>query len=117
MLLVRRYCIVSSVLLIFVVGCAPKGRGDRPPFVDKLIAQFEASPKKNPPGSIWKYTYKGRVVFYVPPSCCDVPSELYNSDGDVICAPDGGMTGDGDGKCADFFDTRTEEHLVWTDHR
>ena len=39
-----------------------------PPFVNPLIAQFEADPKKNPRGSIWQYSHKGLVVFYVPPS-------------------------------------------------
>jgi hypothetical protein len=86
-------------------------------FVDHLIGQLAASPKKDPPGSIWKYTYKGLVVFYVPPSCCDVPSELYDSDGNLICSSDGGITGDGDGKCPDFFNVRTDEQRVWTDSR
>jgi hypothetical protein len=100
-----------------VVGCTPAEADDWPAFVDQLIRQFESGPKKNPPGSIWRYNYKGVIVFYVPPSCCDVPSELYKSDGDLICAPDGGMTGDGDGRCPDFFQTRSEELNVWTDGR
>jgi hypothetical protein len=91
--------------------------GALPPFVRQLIAQQESAPKKNPPGSILEYRYRGQVVYYVPPSCCDVPGELYAVDGHVICEPDGGMTGGGDGKCPDFFATRTQERLVWADKR
>jgi uncharacterized protein DUF6970 len=113
----RRWRIGLSVSLVAVVGCYQTAREDWPPFVDQLVAQFEENPKKNPPGSIWRYNYNGRVVFYVPPSCCDVPGELYDGYGNLICAPDGGITGDGNGKCPDFFKVRTEEKRVWTDRR
>ena len=89
----------------------------RPAVVDQLIARQQAEPKKNPPGKLWQYTYRGQVVYYVPPSCCDVPGELYASDGATLCEPDGGITGRGDGKCADFFEARTDEKLLWADTR
>jgi hypothetical protein len=108
---------VLGILLAAAFAGSPASAEDWPPFVDRLIAKHEAEPKRNPPGSIWRYEYKGRVVFYVPPSCCDMPSELYSSDGALICSPDGGMAGDGDGKCPDFFDARTKERLVWSDKR
>lgn len=90
---------------------------DTPAFVDNLVAQFESGPVANPPGSIWRYTYRGQDVYYVPPYCCDIPGELYDSDGTFICAPDGGITGNGDGKCPDFFDERTGELRIWIDDR
>ena len=113
----RGCCSAVSAFLAVAVGCSPTGDENRPEFVDKLISQFESGPKKNPPGSIWRYNYKGLVVYYVSPSCCDIPSELYDSDGILICAPDGGIAGDGDGKCPDFFHARTEESRVWIDKR
>jgi hypothetical protein len=103
------------MLLIF--GCAPAVSNDLPPFVLQLIERHESAPTANPPASIWRYQYKGRVVFYVPPSCCDVPSELYDLEGNLICGPDGGLTGKGDGKCPDFFEQRQEEFRVWSDPR
>ena len=106
-----------AVGLLVVASCAAAAGADWPPFVDNLIAQQQAEPKKNPPGKIWRYRYRGQDVFYVPPSCCDVPSDLYAADGTRLCSPDGGMTGRGDGKCADFFDARTDEVLVWADPR
>lgn len=113
----RHYGVAVFVLLASVIGCDPTGSEGRPKFVEELVTQFESGPKTNPPGSIWRYDYKGRVVFYVPPSCCDVPSALYDSDGNFVCSPDGGLAGDGDGRCADFFQARTEETRVWLDRR
>jgi hypothetical protein len=83
----------------------------------QLIESHESAPPANPPASIWRYRYKDRVVFYVPPSCCDLPSELYDIEGNLICGPDGGLTGKGDGKCPDFFEQRQEELRVWGDPR
>lgn len=107
---------VAGVLLVYA-GCAPAVSEDLPPFVLALIESRESAPVANPPASIWRYMYRGRVVFYVPPSCCDAPSELYDSDGNLICGPDGGLTGRSDGKCPDFFELRTEESRVWRDRR
>jgi hypothetical protein len=112
-----RYWLVGLGALLAGVGCAPAVSNDLPPFVLALIESHESATVANPPASIWRYKYKGRVVFYVPPSCCDVPSELYDSDGNLICGPDGGLTGRGDGQCADFFEQRTEESRVWKDPR
>lgn len=113
----RLCCAMLILLLTGVIGCSSTSGENWPPFVDRLIAQLEAEPKRNPPGSIWRYKYKGSVVFYVPPYCCDAASVLYGSDGKVICSPDGGIRGDGDRRCPDFFGTRTEERPVWVDKR
>jgi len=111
------YVAIFAIALATAIGCGPASDEQWPDFVDRRIDEFKAGPKENPPGSIWRYKYKGKVVFYVPPYCCDVPGELYDSDGILICSPDGGLTGDGDGKCSDFFNVRTDEHRVWADRR
>jgi hypothetical protein len=62
--------------------------------------------------------YRGEVVYFVPYlPCCDIPSQLYDREGQVICAPDGGFTGAGDGKCPDFFELRSDGQKVWNDAR
>jgi len=48
------------------------------------------------------YLYEGDTVYLFVPPCCDRFSELYDQDGKLICHPDGGITGKGDGKCSDF---------------
>lgn len=88
-----------------------------PDFVAALIARHQSAPPTNPPASIHRYEYRGQTVYYVPPSCCDVPSRLYSADGEVLCSPDGGFTGRGDGRCPDFFDTRRGGERIWVDTR
>ncbi|MFZ1390029.1 MAG: hypothetical protein WAS23_00425 [Dokdonella sp.] len=89
----------------------------QPAWVDTLIATFQAAPVANPPRRIVHYRYRDQRVYYVPATCCDRPSVLYDANGGVLCAPDGGMTGRGDGRCADFHDQRSEESLIWSDPR
>ena len=113
----QRWLPVVCGIAALVSGCAPSSGQDLPPFVVQLIVRLKAAPVSNPPASVWKYQYQEREVYYVPPSCCDVPSELYDADGNLICGPDGGLTGTGDGKCPDFFDKRSNERRLWRDTR
>lgn len=97
---------------------APSEAGDsRPAWLQTLITQIEAEPVTNPPSAIYRYQYKGATVYFRPSRCCDIRSEVYDEAGAVICHPDGGITGDGDRRCTDFFATRAGERLVWQDSR
>lgn len=69
------------------------------------------------PALITRYEYRGQQVYFYPSRCCDVPSRLYAADGKMICAPDGGFTGRGDGQCPDFFTERKKPVVVWHDPR
>lgn len=40
-----------------------------------------------------------RPVYLLTPVCCDQLHGLYDRDGRYICAPSGGLSGSGDGKC------------------
>jgi hypothetical protein len=42
---------------------------------------------------------------------------LYDENCTLLCLPDGGITGQGNGKCANFFIERTNEKLIWEDSR
>lgn len=44
-------------------------------------------------------------------------SELYDESCALICRPEGGITGMGDGKCAGFLEERREEKMIWKDER
>ncbi|MBL7873139.1 MAG: hypothetical protein JNM78_16090 [Cyclobacteriaceae bacterium] len=81
------------------------------------ITELKNEEVRNPPASIWQYSYQGKTVYYIPQFCCDFPSVLLNPDCSVVCSPDGGITGNGDGKCADFFSSRKNEVLIWKDNR
>lgn len=71
----------------------------------------------NPPAKVFSYEYRGQTVYYIPPRCCDIPSTLYDENCHIVCSPDGGLTGNGDGLCDDFITTRTDEKLIWEDVR
>ena len=88
-----------------------------PDCINELIIKFQNEPIGNPPQSIWQYEYNGDTVYYVPAQCCDQWSILFDSECNNICAPDGGFTGHGDGRCSDFFATSTNRKLVWKDLR
>lgn len=88
-----------------------------PACIDSLVNIFRKEDKQSPPRAIYSYTYKGRLVYYVPPVCCDFYSDLFDSACNVIAHPDGGFTGRGDGSAADFVSTRANEKLLWKDER
>ncbi len=113
----RAYHLAVVALAILLAGCAASTQTGNPAWVDQMIRKFKSQPVGNPPQSVWRYEYKGQEVYFVPAQCCDMYSSLYDARGTVLCAPDGGFTGQGDGKCPDFFDQRTGEKLVWKDAR
>ncbi len=125
-----RFALILCVTLFLCMGqgCPVPGTNDSnedtshdgqqtPPFISALIAQMQSEPVANPPASVTRYVYNGQVAYYVPPRCCDIPGVLYDADGNIICMPDGGFTGSGDGRCPDFFTARTSEQLIWADSR
>lgn len=112
--------LVIFVLLFFTYcsdSTSPTSPSDNPDWVNALIKKYESEPVGNPPQSIWRYTYRGQTVYFVPAQCCDQFSILYDVEGNILCAPDGGFTGQGDGKCPDFFKNRKDEKLIWKDNR
>lgn len=108
-----------GIVVALLCGCTgnPSPQNGNPDWVNRLITDFQSKPVGNPPQSITRYEYNGEIVYYVPPQCCDQYSVLYDSKGTVICAPDGGFTGRGDGKCADFRQQAKNEQLIWKDDR
>jgi hypothetical protein len=82
-----------------------------------LIRTFELDPVASPPLSITRYEYKGEVVYFVPPRCCDIWSDVYRADGSILCHANGGATGGGDGGCPDFLSERKKGQIIWQDPR
>lgn len=121
--------IIASILLIFGVAlfslnAYDKSSLDLSPseasnvkWLDGLIEQEKTNPVVNPPSSITECNYNGEVVYYLPARCCGVYGFLFNNDGEIICSPDGGFTGRGDGRCVDFFSERIDCETIWADNR
>jgi len=111
-----------ALVLLSIAGCsgnpaAPDTSSTSPTWVTSLIRQFESEPVANPPAFVARYDYKGQDVYFVPQRCCDIMSVLYRADGAVMCHPDGGITGKGDGLCGDFSVERRNERIIWRDSR
>jgi hypothetical protein len=103
-------------MTIFLTGCS-SAQSSNPKWVNQLISTFKNEPVGNPPQSIWRYEYQGQDVYFIPAQCCDQYSKLFDSSGNLICAPDGGFIGKGDGRCPDFISIRADETLIWKDLR
>ena len=113
----RTRILAVLVFILLLTACSQASQSENPAWLDQLIKQYQSQPVGNPPQSIWRYEYNGQVVYYIPAQCCDQYSTLYDAQGRVFCAPDGGLIGGGDGKCKDFFEQRSKEHLIWQDNR
>ncbi len=87
------------------------------PWLNQLIQELQEAETANPPAKIYRYTYNEQEVYYLTGRCCDIPSKLYDMYGNVLCEPDGGITGKGDGRCPGFFEQRKDETLIWEDKR
>jgi hypothetical protein len=114
-----RLCVLC-LLCLLCVSCgheAPVAPEPTQEWLTALIRNIEMQPVANPPISITRYDYKRTVVYYVPPRCCDTMSDLYRADGTMLCHPDGGLTGNGDGRCPDFFTERNNPQIIWQDPR
>jgi hypothetical protein len=85
-------------------------------WIDSLI-KSENYPAGFLPQSIWQYNYNNDTVFYFYMQCCDAFNCLYSKNGVYLCAPNGGFSGGGDGKCPDFLSKATDKKLVWEDKR
>ena len=108
----------AGLLVVFALGAAcaterPVKADAVPEWLATVIDQLEHPPVPNPPAFIARYEFGGQVVFYVAPRCCDMYSTLYDANGTVLCAPDGGLSGGGDGRCPDFIAQKTNEKILW----
>ena len=105
-------------LLSLWLGCSENDNTEiTPSCITEKINAIKKEDVRNPPTKFYRYQYQGKSVYFFPQHCCDFFSELYEDDCTLICAPDGGITGMGDGKCSDFFTERSAPELIWEDDR
>lgn len=96
---------------------APTDTSARPDWLQKRIQAVLAERKRNPTVHIYQYQYRGQTVYFQSAPCCDQFTYVFDVKGKVLCNPNGGITGKGDGRCADFDKNKTGEKLVWQDPR
>ncbi|CAF1186429.1 unnamed protein product [Rotaria sp. Silwood1] len=109
--------LIVCFVLIAIVLLSTSAKAEIPTCLQKKIASILAGPVLNPPASISKYLYRGKLVYLWISSCCDQFNPLYDGECNRICAPSGGKTGRGDGQCADFRQTATLLENLWVDPR
>lgn len=85
--------------------------------IQAKIAELKAKPKSNPAYEVWQYRYQGHRVYRVTAPCCDQFETLYDECLNVLCAPSGGLTGRGDGRCPQFYKQADSARLLWRDPR
>ena len=73
--------------------------------IRKLLDEKNKETPPNPPVKMEEYFYNDKPVYLITAQCCDFFNAVYDQNCTIICAPSGGITGKGDGKCEDFLKT------------
>ena len=112
--------IIITLLLLFAAtfqSCEPLNLEiDVPSCIEREIRQMKRDPVTNPPAAVYQWETEGKIYYYITSDCCDQYNWLYDTSCDVVCAPDGGFTGMGDGNCPQWTGTISQK-LVWRDSR
>ena len=112
-----KFPIISVAFLIASILIALSTQNDIPECIQKRIDRVLAGPVWNPPATISKYSYRGQTVYLASSNCCDQFNNLIDELCNSVCAPSGGFTGRGDGRCLDFHETAKLLGKVWADTR
>lgn len=114
---------MKSILLLLLSSYSillhqcKKNKNETPSCIAQKIELIKAQPKWNPAAEVNEYLYQGKKVYLFTSNCCDQYIELYDEQCNYLCAPSGGLTGKGDGKCADFYISAKHIQLIWKDPR
>lgn len=109
--------VLFVVFLALASRTCNKPKTATPECISNRIEQIKKEPRWNPPAQVNEYTYNGQQVFLFSSNCCDQYNEVYDANCNYVCAPSGGITGKGDGKCSDFLENAKHIRLVWKDER
>ena len=112
-----KYLLVLLSLPLLLTTQCNKQQNKIPSCVQEKIDQIKAQPKWNPPASVNEYIYQGKHVYLFSSDCCDQYNQLIDENCNFLCAPSGGITGKGDGKCANFSTASQFVKLIWKDSR
>lgn len=111
------FLIRISCVTLLLLSCKSSEQTQKlPQCIESQIETLKNQSVQNPPSEVWQWESKGKTFYYFNAVCCDQFTILYNDKCEIICAPDGGFTGKGDGKCPDFG-SDTKRTLLWKDDR
>lgn len=112
-----KYIVFVLIVPFLAETTCTKTKPAIPVCIQQKIEQIKAQPKWNPPAEVDEYSYNGQRVYLFSSNCCDQYNPLYDENCTFLCAPSGGYTGRGDGKCSDFNEKAKHIRLVWKDER
>jgi hypothetical protein len=84
-----------------------------PSCVRQLIDKSLKEVPPNAPVQVEEYVYHAKTVYVFTAQCCDQYNVAYDDSCNMICAPSGGFSGRGDGKCPGFADSAKYVRIVW----
>jgi hypothetical protein len=113
----KKLLLLSVLIAVLSSSTCNKAMVAVPPCIQTKINEIKMQAKWNPPAQVDEYLYNGKRVFLFTSDCCDQYNTAYDVECNVVCAPSGGITGKGDGKCADFAANAKHIRLVWKDER
>jgi hypothetical protein len=111
------YIFTTVLLVVTAQTCKKQHVAGLPVCIQQRIEAIKKEPKWNPPAEVHEYIYNDKRVFYFSSNCCDQYNVVYDENCHYICAPSGGLSGKGDGKCGDFNGIAQYQKLVWKDER
>ena len=68
-------------------------------WIKQQIAEFDKGAAASTNRVDGEIVFEGESLYLIHSPCCDLFDYLYTADGETFCAPSGGFTGRGDGKC------------------
>jgi hypothetical protein len=108
---------VLFFLFILMLSCNNSdNKIDAPTCIETKILEIKKSDIQNSPAAVWKWDVDGETYYYITSDCCDQYNYLYYENCEIVCAPDGGFTGNGDGNCP-TFSSDIVKTLIWEDDR
>ena len=109
--------ILLVLLFPFTLSCEKDCLSGLPSCVEEWIDVVKKDNSWTTPAEVNEYRYNGKTVYLLTANCCDQYNTLIDENCNYICAPSGGLSGKGDGKCPDFFEEAEHVRLVWKDPR
>lgn len=110
-----KHKLLTIAIIITHIAC-DNSKLEAPNCINAMITQIKKEDVRNPPAQVWQWAVDSETYYYVTSDCCDQFNILYDTNCNMVCAPDGGFAGTGDGNCPDFKG-QIEETLIWEDPR
>ena len=81
--------------------------------VPSCVLELLLAPDSPEYDQIERWVLADGVYYYLVAGCCDQYNPLYDDSCAFVCAPDGGITGEGTGECFDL-PAEFERTVIWT---